>query len=448
MEEKDYTVEGRKFFSERDYARARRDKEIIDGLRRETDFRDRRELERLRRELREEKYRFLTILGRDFREEVEELLKKADALESGRKGKSPGRKGRTKEPRKKEAASARHKAAGIGGTASAQRKAAGNKEAGAVRQEAAGKRQAAENGGVPRETGGKNQAAEPAKRNPAMDRLVASELKKREKRRKLIIAVCSMMALCCLGYFGLYSYYDYRTEQNYRRMSMLKENAVNAGRTPTAAPASTPPPPLYTLDEEQEPREVLEEYKNLLITNKKLIGWLKIDDTNIDYPVMQTTDNEYYLNHNTEQEYDINGAIFMDKDCDVLKPSTNYILYGHHMVNGKMFGKLYLYQKESYFKEHQYISFDTIYEKGTYQVMYVFPAKVYKETDIVFKYYQFIDANSAQEFDSYMQEMADMSLYDTGVTAQYGDQLLTLSTCDNQSTNGRFVVVAKKIAKE
>ena len=67
---------------------------------------------------------------------------------------------------------------------------------------------------------------------------------------------------------------------------------------------------------------------------------------------------------------------------------------------------------------------------------------------IVFKYYQFIDANSAQEFDSYMQEMADMSLYDTGVTAQYGDQLLTLSTCDNQSTEGRFVVVAKKIAKE
>lgn len=447
MEEKDYTVEGRKFFSERDYARARRDKEIIDGLRRETDFRDRRELERLRRELREEKYRFLTILGRDFLEEVEEQLKKADASESGRKGKVPGRRGRTKEAGKKDAAPAQRKAAGIQEAFPDQRKAAGNKEAGLIRQ-AAGRREAAEKKGTFRETGGKNQTAEPAKRNPVMERLVAAELKKRERRRKLIIAACSMMAVCCLGYFGLYSYYDYRTEQNYRRMSMLKENAMNAGRTPTAAPTPTPPPPLYTLDEEQEPKEVLEEYKNLLITNKKLIGWLKIDDTNIDYPVMQTTDNEYYLDHNTEQEYDINGAIFMDKDCDVLKPSTNYILYGHHMVNGKMFGKLYLYQKESYFKEHQYISFDTIYEKGTYQVMYVFPAKVYKETDIAFKYYQFIDANSAQEFDSYMQEMADMSLYDTGVTAQYGDQLLTLSTCDNQSTNGRFVVVAKKIAKE
>ena len=448
MEEKDYTVEGRKFFSERDYARAKRDKEIIDGLRRETDFRDRRELEKLRRELREEKYRFLTILGRDFLEEVEELLKKADAPESGGKGKAAGPRGRTKENGKKEPASDQRKAAGNRGTVSDQRMAAGNKGAGSVRQKTAGRRGSAEKKGDFRENGGKNQTAEPVKRNPVMDRLVAAELKKRERRRKLIIAVCSMIAVCCLGYFGMYSYYDYRTEQNYRRMSMLKENALNAGRTPTAAPTPTPPPPLYTLDEEQEPKEVLEEYKNLLITNKKLIGWLKIDDTNIDYPVMQTTDNEYYLDHNTEQEYDINGAIFMDKDCDVLKPSTNYILYGHHMVNGKMFGKLYLYQKESYFKEHQYISFDTIYEKGTYQVMYVFPAKVYKETDIAFKYYQFIDANSAQEFDSYMQEMADMSLYDTGVTARYGDQLLTLSTCDNQSRDGRFVVVAKKIAKE
>lgn len=79
--------------------------------------------------------------------------------------------------------------------------------------------------------------------------------------------------------------------------------------------------------------------------------------------------------------------------------------------------------------------------------MYVFRSRVYKETEIVFKYYQFIDANSEQEFDSYMKEMADMSFYDTGVTAEYGDQLLTLSTCDYQETDGRFVVVAKKVAE-
>ena len=80
--------------------------------------------------------------------------------------------------------------------------------------------------------------------------------------------------------------------------------------------------------------------------------------------------------------------------------------------------------------------------------MYVFRSRVYREDEIVFKYYQFIDANGEQEFNSYMKEMAAMSFYDTGVTAEYGDQLLTLSTCDYQETNGRFVVVAKKIAKE
>ena len=87
-----------------------------------------------------------------------------------------------------------------------------------------------------------------------------------------------------------------------------------------------------------------------------------------------------------------------------------------------------------------------IYEKGLYQIMYVFRSRVYSEEEIVFKYYQFIDAYSEQEFDSNMQEMAAMSLYDTGVTAQYGDRLLTLSTCDYQEKNGRFVVVAKKVA--
>lgn len=429
MAEKDYSVEGRQFFSERDYARAKRDKELIDELRQETDFKDRRELEQLRKGLREGKYRFLTILGRDFLEEVEEILKKAEFSESGKKGRNGGRrKGeKTREPKPSArtgppgkdkpgaAVSSEGKKTGVGGESRFPDKAERRTSSGSKKMP------------------GKDK----------LDALVAAELRKRDRRRHFIIAVCSLIALGCLGYFGMYSYYNYRTEQNYRELIALKEKPVSGVITHPEEDK-----PLYTLDEKQEAKEVLDEYKNLLIKNKKLIGWLKIDDTNIDCPVMQTSDNTYYLDHNTEQEYDKNGSIFMDKDCDVLKPSTNYILYGHHMQNGKMFGKLYLYQEEDYYKEHKYIYFDTIYEKGTYEVMYVFRSKVYTEAEIVFKYYQFIDANSEQEFDSFMQEMAAMSLYDTGVTARYGDQLLTLSTCDYQQSDGRFVVVAKKIAKE
>jgi sortase B len=200
-----------------------------------------------------------------------------------------------------------------------------------------------------------------------------------------------------------------------------------------------------TEDEEEQELTVLSEYETLYNKNKKLIGWLKIDDTNIDYPVMQTSNNEYYLDHNYNQEYDKNGSLFLDAECDIVNRNTNLIIYGHHMSSGKMFGNLNKYSSEQYYKDHSTIQFDTIYEKGTYQVMYVFRSKIYNEDEITFKYYQFFDASSEQEFNSYMQEMAALALYDTGVTASYGDQLLTLSTCDYSEEDGRFVVVAKRI---
>ncbi len=402
MAQKDYTVEGRQFRTEGDYTRALQDKKIIDALRSRTDMRNRVAVERLQRELSAGKYRFHTILGQDFAEEVDEALRQAvHAAVKGGKGAK-----RTRPP---------GSAGGKGDYAGAPR----GRESSSRRK-----------------PDGKIDTRK--EDSPEMKAIIQEELKRQEKRRRLAILLCSVAAVGCLGYFGIYSWYNYRTGSDYDMLSELKEQPVIADVTP-------PPQPLYTLDEEQEPKEVLDEYKNLLIKNKRLIGWVKIDDTNIDYPVVQTSDNEYYLSHNMEQEYDKNGTIFLDKDCDVLKPSTNFIIYGHHMKSGKMFGKLDLYEKEDYYREHPQIQFDTIYEKGIYEIMYVFRSRVYKEDEIVFKYYQFIDANSEREFDSYMEEMAAMSLYDTGVTAEYGDQLLTLSTCDEQERNGRFVVVAKKI---
>ena len=280
-----------------------------------------------------------------------------------------------------------------------------------------------------------------------LDSIVMEEVKKQDKRRRFMILFCSVLGIVWLSYFGIYMYRDYKVKSTNEQLNQLKEKPVIDSTFVSSD--STQESVQVNLDAPPEEKEVLDEYKNLLIKNKKLIGWLKIDDTNIDYPVMQTTDNEYYQNHNLNQEYDKNGSIFMDKDCDVKKPSTNYMLYGHHMKSGRMFGTLDKYESEKYYKEHKYIQFDTIYEKGLYQVMYVFRSRVYNEDDVVFKYYRFIDANSEQEFDSYMQEMAGISFYDTGVTAVYGDQLLTLSTCDYQEKDGRFVVVAKRIeAKE
>jgi len=255
----------------------------------------------------------------------------------------------------------------------------------------------------------------------------------------LMRSLVLLAAVACLGYFGYYSYMTLKTRNEARQLASLKENDTlnSMMKSEVIVHKDTPEERVY---------ELLEEYKTLYNKNKNLIGWLKIDDTNIDYPVMQTSDNEYYLDHNINQEYDKNGTLFMDKDCDVLKPSTNFIIYGHHMKSGQMFGNLKKYKSESYFEKHRYIRFDTIYETGSYEVMYVFNSKIYYEDEIAFKYYQFIDAYSEQEFDSDMLEMEKLSLYDTGVRAQYGDQLLTLSTCDYGENDARFVVVAKRIS--
>ncbi len=392
MAQKVYVVEGRQFRTDADYRMALRDKQIIDQLRKKVDFGDRSQLELLVKQLKQNKVQFHTMLGQDFIEEAEDTLKQLPGKAS---------KGRAARPNKKDAKK----------RVKTPAKASADKTA--------------------REDTGQEDVR--------LEAYVRTELKRREKLRRRLALLCSIVAVGCLGYFFVYAYQAARTQREFERLAAMREQAQDM----SAAEESTPVI-HYTADGEQEVPEILEEYKNLYTINKRLIGWLKIDDTKIDYPVMQTTNNEYYLDHNINQQSDKNGALFLDKDCDVIAPSTNLIIYGHHMKNGNMFGTLDQYSSEAYYKEHPVIQFDTIYEKGTYEIMYVFRSRIYNEEDVVFKYYQFIDAVSEQEFDSNMQEMAAMSLYDTGVTASYGDRLLTLSTCDYYVDDGRFVVVAKK----
>lgn len=396
MTQKIYIVEGRQFRTEADYQNALKDQQVIENLRMQTKKMNLSDQKKLLEVIRSGKCRFHSILGQDYMEELAEEIRRQERKDAPvSKANATKKKEFLKKPVKKKETPKRRQ------TTQKQNK--------------------------------------PQFDEQELDKIVKEELKKREKRRKLLVVLCGMASIVCLGYFGVYNWYNYRTADNYKQLSELKD------KEPTASDA--PAPVIhYTAEEGQStPPPVLDEYKNLLNKNKRLIGWVKIDDTNIDYPVMQTTDNEYYLDHNLNQEYDKNGSIFMDKDCDVLKPSTNLILYGHHMKSGQMFGGLSLYSDQNYYEKHPCIQFDTIYEKGLYEIMYVFRSRVYSEDEIVFKYYQFIDAQSEQEFDSYMNDMEGMSLYDTGVTASFGDRLLTLSTCDYQEKNGRFVVVAKKV---
>lgn len=370
-----WNVAGRQFRTRSDYEAACRDNGKIEKIKQRYNLENLNQLQELQKELQDGKYCFETMVGDDFIYEIEQLVETVgkEKAEKTRKVKKIDKKGKTKEQRNFE------------------------------------------------------------DYDQKMQVEILWELKKREKRRKWTIVFCSVLAIACFGYYGIYYYFMDRTTETYEKWSELKQ--TNSG-------AAT----VQVSDvEENATKKILEEYEVLYNKNKSLIGWVKIDDTEINYPVMQTVNNTYYLDHNIEQEYDKNGSIFMDKDCDVLKPSTNLIIYGHHMKSGKMFGDLDKYSSKSYYEAHPTIQFDTIYEKGTYEIMYVFRSKVYNEDEIVFKYYQFIEANSAEEFYSYMEEMSELSLYDTGVTASYGDRLLTLSTCDSSEPEGRFVVVARRV---
>lgn len=199
-------------------------------------------------------------------------------------------------------------------------------------------------------------------------------------------------------------------------------------------------------------------YSTLYNENSDMIGWLSIDDTNIDYPVMQTKEDEdYYLMYDFYGKRNRNGSLVLDSDSEAgigtvennykngVKPSSNLIIHGHAMKTGDMFGKLHLYQEKSYGLTHSRIQFDTLYEDRRYELISVFYSEVYEKQDKVFKYYNFFEAGTPEEFDNWYRNIKEMSLYDTGVEAVYGDEFLTLSSCSYHVEEGRFVVIAKRI---
>ena len=201
------------------------------------------------------------------------------------------------------------------------------------------------------------------------------------------------------------------------------------------------------MEPEIQESTILTKYAALYEENNDLIGWLSIEGMKIDYPVMQCEDNEYYLHHSFYGEEDEYGCLFVKDIADVDTPGTNFIIYGHNMKDGSMFGDLDLYKKEDFCKEHSVISFDTLYEQRTYEVMAVFTSQVYGQHDDVFKYYNFYEAESPEEFATFYETVKKLSFYDTGVEAEYGDTFLTLSTCAYHVKDGRLVLVAKRVTE-
>lgn len=293
---------------------------------------------------------------------------------------------------------------------------------------------------------------------------------KKERIRQIVfwtsvtISVLMVILICAEVYKGI------RASRDFDDLREIVNNATadetsdeEVSKEPTCEPVTEPdttteeaeeasssePETEYTTEEETTVvKEILSQYRELHEINNHMVGWLKIEGTVIDYPVLEVEgDNDYYLKKDFYGNESKWGQIIFDYRCDYETPSTNIILHGHHMADGTMFGGLKKYLKKSYYKEHKYIQFDTLYEEGEYEIFAVFKSKVYNNVDEVFKYYNFINAYTEEEFNEYIRNVKELALYDTGITPVYGDELLALSTCEYSQENGRLVVVARKIKK-
>ena len=200
-----------------------------------------------------------------------------------------------------------------------------------------------------------------------------------------------------------------------------------------------------TVPVETEP-VILPELAEIYADNPDLVGWITIEGTVLDYPVMHTPENgEKYLYKNINGNFDVNGLPFIEDGCSMDPESDNIIIYGHNMNSGKMFASLMKYAKKDYWEEHPTIRFSTLYEEREYKIIAAFYDRVYYKYEDCFKFYQFIDAKDEAHFEEAISYFKENAEYDTGVTAEYGDRLITLVTCAYHVKNGRFVVVAREV---
>jgi sortase B len=182
-------------------------------------------------------------------------------------------------------------------------------------------------------------------------------------------------------------------------------------------------------------------FEELNKINPEIAGWIFMENSVINYPVLHTADNEYYLNHTFRRKTNSSGSIFIECGNQNDFSDQNTIIYGHNMKNGSMFASLNKYKEKSYYDGHQ--GFWIYTEAGNY---YYEIFSVY-ETEPLIELYQ-ISFASTEDFADYLNLIAGKSFYDTGVEVSDSDTIVTLSTCAKSNRENRILVHAKKISFE
>ena len=190
---------------------------------------------------------------------------------------------------------------------------------------------------------------------------------------------------------------------------------------------------VYT--ELREKSQESNKYEKLSSINSDYRFWLKVNNTNIDYPVVQGKDNDYYLNHDFNKDYLASGSIFMDYRND-FENDKSIIIYGHHMRNKTMFGELANFKDESFFKENNKIKIEYKGKTYTYEIFSVYIADSSED-------FLEINFNNDIEYENYINEIINKSLYKTNSTVSVDDKIITLYTCSYEFNGARTIVNAK-----
>ena len=279
------------------------------------------------------------------------------------------------------------------------------------------------------------------------EELNAKANKKKYKRKmdpvsKVILFISVIVFLGSGGYLV----YKYFGEPYLEQLELASYKKDYQSEDPSTAEDG-----VWNNNEKKEEEERLEDgalasFQTIRELNSDVVGWINISNTLIDYPVVQTKDNSYYLRHNINKEYNSSGCPFLDYRNNV-KPDSgarNLIIYGHHRRNGTMFAQLKKYNDVDFYKENPVIRFDTIYNRSEWIIFSNFRATTTWASGTPFNYIQ-TDFKDDAEFLKFVDELKKRSLITTPVDVRADDKILLLSTCSYEKSHWRMVIAARRV---
>ena len=224
-------------------------------------------------------------------------------------------------------------------------------------------------------------------------------------------------------------------------------DVVNPTLTPNpTGPDGTEPPFRPTQPDGTTASGMLPEMEELYALNNDVVGYIYVPGTNINYPVLQrTTEKDYYLYRDIYCKRKDHGSIYVREACDVFDPSDNVTIYGHNMADGSMFAGVLKFKNRTFFKEHQLIYFDTLYERHIYQIVCIF--RTSGDYGVGFPYHLYDNFKDEAEFKEFIKGIRALAIRDSGISVKYGDKFICLSTCEERPIkNGRLVLLAVRIS--